>query len=509
MIKERVRKEFCLLLILAVIVSLASEHMVYASVANYAVNSQEFTTGNTASKTFRLCECIMPVSADNYQTVNDSNISDKNKSVADEPLSDQDRQPSLNTNQLHLIAGGAPYELHVSNAVHASYTLSAEASPIVELSNETAQSVTITPNALPGQTILTVKAEADDGTQKILFCKIIISELTLSKESVDLYMNDEDPSAEIDFQGVDLDTAYYESGNDERDKSIRDTINEGKECTILSGNPGVANAWFRDGTIYVKGLKKGITNIRIKIYDVPLSINVHVHHYTLNKYAINTYKGSSIKNLKLKGADGHKITWVSGNKNVASVSKTGIVSIKGIGTTKITAKVNGRKIVCIVSVSSKTAYRAVKKARAISKKKNIQYSNEMRMADKYYDCSSLVYRCYQPYGIHFGSKYLSLAPTASEEARWCAVTGREIATEAVDLLSCKLVPGDTIYYSFNGDNGHYMNIDHTAIFAGYAYNASIGYYGTIIEASSSSNTVAERIYYALESIILVGRPSRI
>ena len=131
------------------------------------------------------------------------------------------------------------------------------------------------------------------------------------------------------------------------------------------------------------------------------------------------------------------------------------------------------------------------------------------MSPKYYDCSSLVYRCYRPYGIRFGYTNPSWAPTAADEAYWCAVTGRKISSEAIEILNCKLIPGDTIYYSFEGDNGRYLDIDHTAIFSGYAYDADFGYYGTVIEASSTSNTVAERMYYASDSIRLIGRPAKI
>lgn len=130
------------------------------------------------------------------------------------------------------------------------------------------------------------------------------------------------------------------------------------------------------------------------------------------------------------------------------------------------------------------------------------------MSKNYYDCSSLVYRCYRQYGIRFGYTHPTWAPTAADEARWCSSTRHLVSEGAVDILSCKLIPGDTIYYSFQGDNGRYLDIDHTALFAGYAYEEGIGYYGTVIEASSTSNTVTERIYDASDSIRLIGRPSK-
>ena len=505
MIKENVRKEICLLLILSIVASLTFSQTIYATTANAAVYTQK----NIEKQSLRLAA---------EQKTDDLTVNQDQTSVdnpSEEPsVMDQTNLPgishelpTLNTEHLHLIAGGIPYELQVLNASNVSYELSKESPSIIDLSKETAHSVVITP-ITAGNTILIVNAIGSDGTQTVLTCEITVSELSLAEESVNLYLNDQNPNIDIAIQGLDLDTMYYETGKDWQDQCIRDAMNTDVQCMIRTGNSKIADAWFRDGSIHIKGIAKGITNARLTIYGVSFSIRIQVHHYTLNKYVISTYKGSSVKSLKLKGTQGHKVTWISGNKNVASVSKTGIVTINGIGTTKITAKVNGRKVICIVSVSSPTAYRVVKDAREISKKKNIQYSQNMRMSQNYYDCSSLVYRCYRPYGIRFGYTHPTWAPTAAEEGFWCKKSGHCIAEGALEILNCKLVPGDTIYYSFNGDNGRYMNIDHTAIFSGYAYDDSIGYYGTVIEASSSSNTVTERMYYSSDNIKLIGRPSK-
>ncbi|MDE7312249.1 MAG: Ig-like domain-containing protein, partial [Eubacterium sp.] len=486
MIKDNVRKECCLFLILALAVSLFFIRPVSVKGAVDLENDgSAYSAPEGEDLKDPFSENEMPESP-----VMPTNV------------------PKINTTQLYLLFGGDAYELQVENAATTYYELAKSSQPVVALSNETAQSVTITPLAA-GQTVLYVTAVGNDGVQTVLTCQITVSALTLSSENITLYMNDEDPSEEIRIEGVDLDAIYYGTGEEWEEVTLRDAMNTGTKCSIRPGNPKVADAYFSDGYIYIRGISKGVTNIRMQIYGVSRSVRVTVQHYTLNKYTINTYQGSGIKNLKLRGAGSHKVTWVSGNKNVASVSKTGIVSVKGIGTTKITAKVNGRKVVCIVSVSSKTAYRAIRDARAITKLKNIQYSQEKRMSKNYYDCSSLVYRCYRPYGIRFGYTHPTWAPTAADEARWCSSKRHLVAEKAVDLLSCKLIPGDTIYYSFNGNNGRYLDIDHTALFAGYAYDDEIGFYGTVIEASSSSNTVTERMYYASDSIRMIGRPSKI
>lgn len=487
MIKDNVRKECCLFIALALVASLLFAYPVSAKGAA-VMEKGGFAYNDTV-----------------FQEQGSSDTAPEN-SMPGLPVM-EGNLPNINTAQVYLLAGGDDYVLQVEHAVSAFYGLSENSQHVVTLSEETAQSVTITPVAA-GHTVLSITAVGNDGSQTVLTCEVTVSELSLSSDTITLYLNDEDPGEEILIEGVDLDAAYYGSGQEWEEATIRDAMNTGERCSLQVGNPKVADAYFSDGSIHISGLAKGVTNVRIQIYGVSCSARVTVHHYTLNKYAINTYLGSGIKNLKLKGAGGHRVAWASGNQKVASVSKTGIVSIKGIGATKITAKVNGRKAVCMVAVSSKTAYRAIRDARAISKLKNIQYSQQKRMSKNYYDCSSLVYRCYRPYGIRFGYTRPGWAPTAADEALWCQNNRHIVAEGAVELLSCKLIPGDTIYYSFNGENGRYKNIDHTALFAGYAYDTQIGYYGTVIEASSSSNTVAERMYYASDSIQMIGRPSK-
>lgn len=494
---SKVRTECSLLLIIMIIVTMIPVQNVYAAQA-----------GSVLPDTASLQE---------YETEPSSEASDSSAAATDgqdfnDPFTSTDDPvlyydaPVLNTNTLNLIAGGNSYELYLQNAMNASYELGAGGASVVTLSGETAQSVTITPVAA-GNTVLTVTATGSDQVQTILTCQITVSKLSLSDSLVEIYMNDDDHSADVIIQGIDLDAVYYGSG-DIWDESFRDDISYHSQCSITVGNESVAGAYFNDGEIHISGYAKGVTNVRGMIYGVPFAVKVKVYHYTLNKYAINTYKGSAKKTLKVKGASGEKVTWTAGNKNVASVSQNGVVTIKGIGATKITARVNGRKIICIVAVSSKTANRAVKNARAVTLRDNIRYSQAYRMSENYYDCSSLVYRCYAKLGIRFGNTNPHWAPTAAEEGRWCSSTKHLVSEQSVDILSCKLVPGDTIYYSFNGNNGRYLNIDHTAIFAGYAYDESAGYYGTVIEASSSRNSVVERTFYPGDSIKLIGRPSK-
>ena len=70
----------------------------------------------------------------------------------------------------------------------------------------------------------------------------------------------------------------------------------------------------------------------------------------LNKKKLTLRKGKT-KKLVLKNADG-KITWKSSKKSVASVSRTGVVTAKKSGKATITAKYNGEKYKCKVTVTS-------------------------------------------------------------------------------------------------------------------------------------------------------------
>ena len=63
-----------------------------------------------------------------------------------------------------------------------------------------------------------------------------------------------------------------------------------------------------------------------------------------------TLNMNDTKKLRIIGTT-KKITWTSSNKAVASVSKTGKVTAKTAGDTIITAKVNGQKYTCTVSVT--------------------------------------------------------------------------------------------------------------------------------------------------------------
>lgn len=79
------------------------------------------------------------------------------------------------------------------------------------------------------------------------------------------------------------------------------------------------------------------------------------------------------------------------------------------------------------------------------------YSQDKRMQEGWYDCSSLVYRLYKEAGI-------ILNETASTQGKQCY--------QKAQIINKKdLQPGDLIFYSYE-DNGQFRNISHVAICVG-------------------------------------------
>ena len=164
-----------------------------------------------------------------------------------------------------------------------------------------------------------------------------------------------------------------------------------------------------------------------------------------------------------------------------------------------------------ISVCKKKAYKAVKKAEnAIG----AAYSQEKRMKKGYYDCSSLVWRSYSPYGIDFDES--TWAPTAADQGLWCDENEKTISEKAVEISAQKLVPGDLLFYAKSSDNGRYKKIYHVAMFEGYEaeVDEETGetiLSGTIIEADGTS--VVSRTYRADSadsdrSIVITARPTK-
>ena len=100
-----------------------------------------------------------------------------------------------------------------------------------------------------------------------------------------------------------------------------------------------------------------LTVLQVSLLYLPVSSIVEASSIKINKTKYTLSKGSTYK-LKIKGTS-KKIKWSSNNKKIATVSSNGKVTAKKKGTCTITAKVNGKKYKCKITVKdvkSSTVY---------------------------------------------------------------------------------------------------------------------------------------------------------
>lgn len=112
-----------------------------------------------------------------------------------------------------------------------------------------------------------------------------------------------------------------------------------------------------------------------------------------------------------------------------------------------------------------------------------QYSQERRYEEGYYDCSSLVQRCYAQFGINLPS-------IASTQGQYMVEHGLEVTEDMLE-------PGDLIFYSYE-NNGQFRNISHVAIYIGN---------GRMVHASSPERGVVNDPF-SPSNVGLYGRPGR-
>ncbi len=179
-----------------------------------------------------------------------------------------------------------------------------------------------------------------------------------------------------------------------------------------------------------------------------------------------------------------KITYQSANKNIATVSKTGVVTAKNHGSTQITIKADGVTLTYWVDCAPSAAIDARNTGYNIMYSST--YSQAYRMTTGYYDCSSLVFRAYA-YNTGLLGGASAWAPTAAGMAQFMEMTGKVISYQAVDVSQLQV--GDLIFYS-GSDNGRYKNIYHVSIYYGGGYR---------LEKPLCK-------YYPAGNIVLIARP---
>lgn len=337
-----------------------------------------------------------------------------------------------------------------------------------------------------GEAVIQVEVLGNNGELYTFTCNVTVVDPKLSSDKVDLLLNQE-VSAELLVEGL---------GN----------MSGSAEIQCFADKPDLLEVYESYGRIYLKGKKAGTAVVTVEVYGKRLTCKVKLRQYLLKQESLTLTKGTS-KELKVTGTK-EKVQWSITNNKVASISSKGVLKTKKNGNTTIKAKVNGVTLRCYVSVVDKRAKQAVQKAQAVI---GAVYSQEKRMQTGYYDCSSLVWRSYCSNGVTFGNG--NWAPTAADQAKWCADNKRVIADGAMSVKERKLRPGDLIFYTRNSiTNGRYKNIYHVAMFAGYkVYKLDAAHsevYGVIVEADGSFVSEHDYIedYGGDKKIVMIGRP---
>lgn len=246
--------------------------------------------------------------------------------------------------------------------------------------------------------------------------------------------------------------------------------------------------------------------------------------------AITLYKGQEGKYLTLKGAEDN-ISFQMSKQGIIDIAEDGeVIPLKpgnvvvSASAPAIQAEITKQQedenieseqeegyVSCeyYISVCKKKAYKALNKAKnAIGS----NYSQSKRMKKGYYDCSSLVWRSYSPYGIDFGDE--TWAPTAADQGKWCDEYAKLLSLKKLDVSDYALLPGDVLYYAKQSNNGRYKKIYHTAIFEGYQVTTDNSTGETTLEASiieADGTRVVRNTYHSAFSsagkkIVVAARP---
>ena len=255
-----------------------------------------------------------------------------------------------------------------------------------------------------------------------------------------------------------------------------------------SGNERVAAV---DSSGNIKGKAAGRTYVQAVVGSQMVTADVQVTNPYLAQSS-GTVAKKRTSRIPIRGLSADSKVSVSVNRSRANAYiQNGqlVIYPKKQGMTKFYVKADGKQKTYQAAVTSYQAVKAIAKAK---KAKGCRYSQARRMRRGYYDCSSLIWRCYKPYGVHFGSR--SYAPVAASEAKYMKRHKKVISYKR--LKASKLLPGDVIFYSYTR-NGRYRNISHVALYIGN---------GRIIHAANSRVGVIEANYKYTRCIKMIARP---
>lgn len=281
------------------------------------------------------------------------------------------------------------------------------------------------------------------------------------------------------------------------------------EVSVTSSNPKVL--WGEGGSYYgvsYGGISGGTAKLIITVDGKELySKKVTVYDPGLPELTVVAVgqKSNAFMDIKLPSKES-EISYVSSDWSVVNVNKS-LGRIKGAleGKAEITIKIdNFTFTVPVLVVKDK---KIAKAANFAIEAVGTPYSQDKRMKEGYFDCSSFVWRSYKAAGVGIGGSN-TYAPTAANMAKYMVEHGQEIK----ELSQIKA--GDLI---FNGgdSNSRYRGIWHVSM----VLNAQIGtsfwtdeevLYILQIEAGSGSGVYISSSYLMEEDLdgerITITRP---
>ena len=127
-------------------------------------------------------------------------------------------------------------------------------------------------------------------------------------------------------------------------------------------------------------------------------------------------------------------------------------------------------------------------------------SQPKRMQEKFYDCSSLVWKSYHKNGVNFGVAYY--APVAADMGKWCVQHKKLVSggLSQANIQNMKLNPGDVMFET-GQKNGRYKGIYHVEMITGYIF---YGFDGNGKAELGIQWAAGDEKYYPMGQ--MVGRP---
>lgn len=279
------------------------------------------------------------------------------------------------------------------------------------------------------------------------------------------------------------------------------------DIRITSSNPDVVTINNADEIVPMSGGKATLT---IWIDGMTFVDDVEIINANIKSSNILTWPGTKFSFAVSGLPSGMKVKYSSSNPEVATISKKGKLKTLKTGFAKITIEIEDMTYYYTVNVGQEIPVKAALAASDVVGKAT--YSQERRMEEGYYDCSSLAWRSYAKAGIKI--KNNDYAPTAADLAQYMDEKGYTLSYGL--LPTSQMQPGDLLFTSSGYDNGRFMKIDHVAMYYStedlyeissdeYSYYlADSDGYGTIVHAGKNGGGVYFS-GYPYGSVVLIAR----